>query len=265
MKLPDCLSAATACLTALCLLTPSAALSADSGSLERWALGEVRAREGGSLLYREHHLAPPSGGLPSRVEYRRENGELFAEKTLDHSRSRTAPAIDFRDHRRDVRIVTRYPEGSDTGQLQMAYYPPGDEEPRRKMFETDSLIVDAGFDPFVQQHWKRLLDGERIVADFLVPSRQDTIKVGITKVDKEQCRTAVEGIHCMKVSPAGALRLFSWFVEPIYLAYHPQPLRLVLYQGRGNIPDASGDSRQVRIQYDYDGAFNDLAELARDQ
>lgn len=232
-------------------LTPVSASAADSAPGNWVARGEVYDENGERLLYREYHLQPTEDvqAVPTRVEYRTPDGELFAEKTLDFSRSRTAPAIDFRDLRRDERIVTRYPDGS--GRIEMIYHPPGDESPERNTFDTDSLIVDAGFDPFIRQHWDRLMDGDRLVSEFLVASRQDTVKVGIREVDAARCPTPVEGIRCLEVSPAGTLRLFSWFVDPIQLAYHPQPVRLMAFSGRGNIPDASGDPRQVRIHYEY--------------
>lgn len=239
------------CLALLLSPVAPAVLSAADGEPELLALGEVRDDDGETLLYRERHLDPAAGGLPTRVEYRTPDGELFAEKTLDYSRSRTAPAIDFQDHRRDVRIVTRYPDASDPDRLELVYHPPGDEEPEREMFGTGSLIVDAGFDAFIRQHWERLLDGDRVTAEFLVATRTDSVRVALTEVDTGRCRTAMEDIHCLEARPAGALRLFSWFVEPVRLAYHPEPLRLVFYHGRGNIPDASGEERQVRIHYEY--------------
>lgn len=248
---PDPVPSIAVCLTLL--LSPVAPPVLAAAEPELLAVGEVRDDDGETLLYRERHLAPSAGGLPTRVEYRMPGGELFAEKTLDYSRSSTAPAIDFRDHRRDARIVTRYPDASNPGRLELVYHPPGDEAPEREMFRTDSLIVDAGFDAFIRQHWERLLDGDRITAEFLVATRTDAVRVGLTEVDTDRCQIAMEDIHCLEARPAGALRLFSWFVEPVRLAYHPEPLRLVFYHGRGNIPDASGDERQVRIHYEYEG------------
>ncbi|MEX1198984.1 MAG: hypothetical protein WEB57_14130 [Pseudohongiellaceae bacterium] len=225
--------------------------AANAADEKLWAAGEVHDGDGDALLYREYHLSPADNEPPTRVEYRTDDGELFAEKTLDHSRSTTAPAIDFRDHRRGTRIVTRYPDDNDSDRLEMVYYPSGDSQPKRETFDTDSLIVDAGFDPFVQLHWERLLDGERVVAEFLVPSRNDTVRVGISAVDTDRCDTAIRELHCLEVRPAGALRMFSWFVDPIRLGYQTQPLRLMFFHGQGNIPDDSGEARQVRIQYEY--------------
>lgn len=249
LDLAPCVSV---CLALLLSPVAPAALSAPDGKPEPVALGEVYDEDGETLLYREHLLVPAANGLPTRVEYRTPDGELFAEKTLDYSRSRVAPAFDFRDHRRDVRVVTRYPDASDSDHLEVVYHPPGDEEPEREVFETDSLIVDVGFDTFIREHWDRLLDGDRITTKFLVATRTDAVRVGLTEVDTDRCQIAMEDIHCLEARPAGALRLFSWFVKPVRLAYHPRPLRLVFYHGRGNIPDASGDDRQVRIHYEYE-------------
>lgn len=250
--MPYLIRSALLCLLSLPLAHP-VATAADDADLVEWAVGAVQDGDGEQLLYREHHLAPSQNALPTRVVYRDTDGTVFAEKSLDHSMSTVAPAMDFRDHRRDVRIVTRYPEEAGGKEIELLYYGKGREEARRERFDTDSLIVDAGFDPFVRERWQRLVDdSERIVAEFLVPSRADTVRVGIDQVDRDRCRTGRENLLCFEVGAAGALRLVSWFIDPIRLGYDADSRQLVFYDGRGNIPDASGEQRSIRIEYRYE-------------
>lgn len=240
------------CLLALTLIHPAGAVADDTGLVE-WAIGAVRNGDDGQLLYHEHHLAPSRDALPTRVVYRAPDDEVFAEKSLDHSQSTEAPAMDFRDHRRDVRIVTYYPEDAGGDEIEMLYQEEGNGEPRRQRFDTDSLIVDAGFDPFVRERWQRLVDeSQRIVANFLVPSRNDTVRIGIEQVRRDRCETDRGNLLCFEVGAAGALRLVSWFIDPIRLGYDAETRRLVFYHGRGNIPDASGEQRSIRIDYRYE-------------
>jgi len=224
----------------------------DSGLIP-WARGEVRSVEDDSLLYREHHrAASPDAQLPARVEYRSAEGRLLAEKMLDYSVSETAPALEFIDHRRDVRITTRYPGEGDSNRIEMIYHPPGDSAPERERFDTQNLIVDAGFDPYVRRHWEPLMEGERIVASFLVPSRNDTVRVAVSRVAAGDCETTITDLHCFRVQPAGILRFLSWFTEPTYLGDRADPRRLMFYHGRASLPDEDSDPRQVRIHYRYD-------------
>lgn len=249
-KMPlSCLFKMALVMTALLSVSLQAGAAQDE---QPWAVGEAYTADGERLLYREELQAGnPDLPHPTQVDYLTPAGERFAEKSVDYGISLPAPEIDFRDHRRGTRIQTVWTGEGENRILSLTYRADSGSEPRRGQFEPDELIVDAGFDPYIHRHWDRLTAGDRLVANFLVPSRLDTLKVGISETERRHCPTKVENIRCFEVSAAGLLRLVGWLVDPIYLGYQQTPRRLVLYQGRGNIPDEEGNSRQVRIHYHY--------------
>lgn len=77
-----------------------------------WTVGTAFNAEDGSLAYRElHYPAPDLPGLSSRVEYQDASGRTIVSKSLDFSRSVTAPAIDQVDQRTGTRVFTRHADG----------------------------------------------------------------------------------------------------------------------------------------------------------
>lgn len=237
------------------LLFSGQATAGQSADEPPWAVGSVYSEDGETLLYREHLYADdPDLANPTRVLYRTPDGELFAEKLLDYSQSLSAPAVDFRDHRNQARIRTSShgERNSQPERIQLAFRPDDSERLREtELRYNDSLIVDAGFDAYIRQNWDELTENARLLANFLVPSRLDTVRVALTETDRSNCRTEQENIYCFEVRPAGFLRVVSWFVDPIRVAYEQESRRLVLYDGMGNIPDEAGDNRNVLIRYEY--------------
>lgn len=78
----------------------------DSSTL--WATGTAWAPDKSRVLYQEFHYAEdPALDLPTRVQYRTPDGELFAEKSMDYSSILTAPQIRQIDYRNSARIETR--------------------------------------------------------------------------------------------------------------------------------------------------------------
>ncbi len=231
------------------------AIAMNSNEEAPWAVGSVYSEDGKTLLYREHLYADdPDIDHPTRVLYLTPEGERFAEKVLDYSQSLSAPAVDFRDHRNQARIRTssQGERNSQPERIQVAFRPDDSERLRESELRyNDSLIVDAGFDAYIRQNWDELTENARLVANFLVPSRLDTVRVALTETDRSDCRTEQEDIYCFEVRPAGFLRVVSWFVDPIRVAYDQETRRLVLYDGLGNIPDEAGDNRNVLIRYEY--------------
>jgi len=236
-------------LLGLCL-----ALAGASSALAStpWTVGSAFHVADGSLAYRELHFpAPDQPGLSSRVEYQDASGRTIVSKSLDFSRSVTAPAIDQVDQRTGTRVFTRH-EG---GRLQAGYQRNADADLRTDTVRlTPDLIVDAGFDPFVRAQWQRLTAGESVKASFFVPSRLDTISVSIAPVPREECAQAPGEVLCLMVRPAGMLRVVGRFVEPLRLAYDIEQQRLQMFRGLSNLLDNEGNPQDVVVLFDYDTA-----------
>ena len=50
------------------------------------------------------------------------------------------------------------------------------------------------------------------------------------------------------------LRIASWFVEPLRLAYDLEQQRLLMYRGLSNLLDARGKPQDVLVLFEYDAA-----------
>ncbi|MGJ8688556.1 MAG: hypothetical protein ACSHXZ_03465 [Gammaproteobacteria bacterium] len=213
-----------------------------------WITGNAYDADSDRLLYQEqHYLSTDNPTVSVRVEYINNAEEVMVLKTLDFSRSLYAPIIEQRDLRRSTNIFTRYtPTGIEVG------YQNEDKPLRWNSLElSDRLIIDAGFDPYVRRHWAALQAGDAIRGEFLVPARLDTVNISIRAVDAQDCLSQTQTVLCLVVRPAGFLRLVSWFVDPLHLAYDTQTQRLLLYKGISNLLDADGNPQDVVIRYQY--------------
>jgi hypothetical protein len=222
------------------------------GAAAPWTIGTAYKTDDGSVAYREvHYPAPGHPGLSSRVDYQDAGGEVIVSKQLDFSRSQTAPAVDQTDLRTSTRIFARHEEG----RLQVGYQRNADAALRTDTVRlTPNLIVDAGFDPFVRSQWDTLTAGRAVSAAFFVPSRLDTITVSITPEPREECAQVQGDVLCLMVRPGGMLRIASWFVEPLRLAYDLEQQRLLMFRGLSNLLDARGEPQDVLVLFEYDAA-----------
>lgn len=243
-------------LSGLCLLSAAAVIcpaAAESDSARPWAIGTAWSSDQSQVLYREVHFAEdPDHDLTTRVEYRRDNDEVFAEKDIDYSVSTTAPAISQIDHRNQARIITRHPNPEPGPVVELEVRPHDSDETQTDTFDyEDGMIIDAGFDPFVRENWNRLADGRRVTTDFLVPARMDTVHISISKTDNDDCNFDAQNMHCFVIKPAGFLRVVSWFVDPIHIAYDADTRRLLMFEGISNLRDDAGEPRNALIRFEY--------------
>jgi len=217
-----------------------------------WTTGTAYTVADGEVAYRElHYAAPGMSGLSSRVEYQDAAGRVIVTKQLDFSRSLTAPAIDQIDLRTRTRIFTRY----ENERLQAGYQRDADAALRTDSLRpTPTLVVDAGFDPFVRTHWDTLRAGRAVNASFFLPSRLDTVTVSIAPAPRDECAQVEGEVLCLLVKPAGMLRVVSWFVEPLRLAYDLEAQRLLMFRGLSNLLDDEGQAQDVLVLFEYPGA-----------
>ncbi len=183
-------------------------------------IGTATDLASGELYYTENHRCDPSGQACT-VEYRDAGGELFARKRIDYSNSRNAPRLVFQDLR--LGQTTRVGEQRDEG-----------------------LVVDAGFDNYVRQHWGELAGGTVIHFPFLVAGREEPLPMRAQRQQDEACPPQR---LCIDVSLDNWL--LSMLAEPIRLQYDLATRRLLQFSGLSNISDSDGDSLSVRIDYRY--------------
>ncbi len=213
-----------------------------------WIKGNAYEASSKQKLYTElHYRASPEATVSARVEYVDQSQELIVAKTLEYSDSLATPAIEQIDYRNATKIFTR---NTNAG-VEVGYQRQGEPLRSSEIQRSERLVIDAGFDAYVREHWEALQAGRTVRGEFLVPARLDTVNIGISKTDLDDCEPSIEEALCLTVRPAGFLRVLTWFVDPLILAYDEQTQRLIQYKGISNLLDDEGNTQDVLITYEY--------------
>lgn len=207
--------------------------------------GTAMDTDGGKVLYRESHYLAQQGPrvLERLVLYRCADGAPFARKRVtDSGRSPWLPAFDMRDAR------LKYREGAraDAQRVEVFVQEPGESALEQEVLDEvpGDLVGDAGFDRFVQDHWKPLLDGETVHFNFLVPSRLDYLAFKVRHLGRQE----VDGraAEVFRLALGGLLGLV---VSGIDVAYDTRSRVLLRFEGLSNVRDPQGDNYVARIDF----------------
>ena len=201
--------------------------------------------DNGRPLYREQHLmrAAPDGGLLERlVVYRCVDGTPFARKRVDYRGAAAAPDFQFEDIRSGYREGLR----RDAGGAQV-YVDRPDAEAERAPLPEGALVADAGFDQWVRREWPRLISGESVPMQFLVPSRLTSYGFKVYEVEGESSGDRVDEGRRFRLRLGG---LLGWFAPHIDVVYAEADRRLLRFEGLSNLRDDSGEAPlKVRIDF----------------
>jgi hypothetical protein len=151
----------------------------EGARLLRYA-GEARAPDSGALIYVEEHLLREQAGQPVErlVLYRCADGTPFARKQVEYGAQPFAPAFELVDARLDYREGLRR-----EGEAWIVFGGAGERAHQTPLEDIESIVADAGFEPFVREHWAQLQAGESVPIDFLVPSRARSYGFRLSKVE----------------------------------------------------------------------------------
>ena len=229
----------------LLLVTLAAAPSAYAAENGPRVVGEAFDLESDELLYREIYCA---NGNPDEMEviYRNEAGGLIARKLLDYGSGPTTPSFVQQNLYSSEIIEVELQDGK----VSMTVLDAINSEPKKSSStQTDGklpVVIDAGFDEFVRNHWDSLVAGEKRRFQFPVAERDSLVEL---RIKPTSCNYPTETDQCFK------LELSNWFVrmlvKPIELGYDPELRRLTRYRGLSNIGDGKGNGLVVDIRYDY--------------
>jgi hypothetical protein len=227
----------------------------------RTFVGHAYDLERGDLLYREVHQEEVlgDGGILLRTVYECPQGSTIAVREVDYANDPLAPRFRLDDlrggyseglHREDGDLIVyrRLPDA------------PGPEE--RRIRSSGLLVADAGFDRLITTAWDRLVAGERVRADFVVPSRLRTLGLVATL----ETRGTLAGEPVVTFRMRFTNPLVRLLVGPTRVTYHAQQRVLMRYEGLSNLTGADGDTMRVRIDFPVrDGADGgDLHNAARE-
>lgn len=205
-------------------------------SLQAAIVGEARSRDG-ELLYTERHLLD---GSRHKIEYRDADDELFATNLLDYDSGDTQPAYRQRNLVNGERQEVQW-----RGDKLVLFRSDGAGDEREKVISAPQpLVLSAGFDHFVRDHWEALQRGEELRFHFAIPLRLMLVELRVRRTDA----TAPPGGLALRTEGASAwLRLLS---KPVDLLYDAER-RLQRYRGISNL-GIGGEAPWVDITYRYD-------------
>lgn len=218
-------------------------LAATTVQAEAGYVGEAREPASGTLLYEEHHLLRPGAAAPRErlVLYRCPDGAAFARKHVDYAHARAAPEFALED----VRFGYREGVRRDAQGLQAFVRPAASQAERRaRLPDATHVVIDAGFDEFVRQHWDRLVRDETLPLDFVVPSRLGSFgfklrRAGVDRIDGAPATR-------FRLSLGGLLGLFAADIE---VSYRDSDRRLRRFEGLTNIRADRDDNFVARIDF----------------
>lgn len=215
----------------------------------RWqTVGKAYELNGDGLLYTEAHCV--SENEKSReVIYRDGEERLIARKIVDYQTGNTTPGF----------VQHNIPAGQSLKvELQ-------DQTLTMSLLDTESqplkvtnaeasqklpIVIDAGFDYFIQENWNELTDGQNITFQFPLPARASLVNL---RISPATCSYDTEVDQCFRLDVDNWL--LRMLVKPIELGYDAELRRLTRYRGLSNIEDSAGKGMTVDIRYLYeDGA-----------
>lgn len=204
-------------------------------------IGDAYALNTGQLLYREFHYYSEDG-LDHRVVYIGPEKTKIAEKFLNYRSGKETPEV---NHQAWV-----YPEKIEITKVDsqwfMAYADNENKESKTLLNANRPLVIDAGFDHYIRQHWSSLLAGSGLEFDFPAPSRLSL--VGLL-IKRKRCTDDQQQTICFTINSS------NWFIrlllDPIELSYDKNTRQLNRFKGLGNMLDKNGNSLKVLIRYRY--------------
>lgn len=209
--------------------------------------GSAYNLENNQLVYRELYTMIDEN-RQVRVDYMTPEGDLFASKTLTYQGEPFQPQFELKDHRDEETVAVRF-----DGPKMILVHAQADLRNEKTLYDNARVVVDAGFDAYIQLNWDKLMAGKRLRFDFAFPTKLSTVALEIRKIKAGESRAydqqyGQQWVY-FRIYPAKAF--LSLFADPIDLAYDPNGKYLMRFHGRSNIDDQYSGPWDVRIEYQY--------------
>lgn len=203
--------------------------------------------ENNRLLYRELY-SPINENREVTVTYVRPDGTPFATKVLTYTGDPVQPEFEYNDQRDKEHLAAHFT----AGRLTLVYDQEGYKQ-EKDIMETLGLVIDAGFDAFVQKEWDKLVAGKKLNFHFTLPYRLSTVKLQVKQITADKSPLFKAGVpetwRYFIIEPAN--KFAALFADPIHLAYESDGKYLMRYHGRSNLDSDEGGTWDVRIEYEY--------------
>lgn len=246
-----CMTPFRAWLLAACC-TP---MMASAAGIERY---EGTAHDAaGNVVYRESHWL--RGTSPMRellVVFRCPDGTPFARKQVWENGRPLAPSFELHDARLGYREGVRARQG-DAREIHIRRRA-DDVEKTALLEDSPGLVIDAGIDAYIKDHWAALVGGQARAMPFVVPSRLRTYAFRVARVDGAARHSDTR--HRFR------LELDAWYafaIDSIDMVYDARSRQLSEYVGIANVRNQAGKSLVVRIDFSAP-RVHDVAAVERD-
>lgn len=202
----------------------------------------------GDLLYIERYQVTfdeRGAHRNSLVEYINPDGTPFAVKQVRYDGVATAPSITFKDYRDNNEIRVE----SGLSRTTVAIRENGETNVSLIAAPVDmSMVIDAGFDQFLQQNWDRLQNKDPVPFAFLAMARRSWINFSV-----EMIAATDEQVQFTIAPQNFFIRLL---VDPINLTYDATTRRLLRFEGitpieKSQSGQAASGNIVARIEYEY--------------
>lgn len=206
-------------------------------------VGAAKKPQSDIALYCELHYQNADNPTSWLVEYWQGN-QVLANKYLDYTSGETSPAVkqeDFRSGEQRIAVL-------DGGWSLEFIESEGIASESKNIGDFESIVIDAGFDAYVREHWPILTSGKRLKFEFASIPHLRSLKLKAEKTSTSRCVNASAEDICIAVGAAN--RLLSLFVGKLYLTYDSQQ-RLKVFSGVVNIDGDDGKSQEANIFYTY--------------
>ena len=242
----------TRCQLFLCLMLLAGPITAGDKIGETVGLAyDLKTDE---LLYSETHCVSEDS-VKREVLYKDAEGKLMASKLVDYSSGVTTPS--FVQH--NLYSSEFIEVGFEQGMVSMAIIDADSREILKSAQAQPSqklpIVIDAGFDSFVRQHWDSLEAGESHEFQFPLADRETLVELRIQTLG---CSYLSQTDQCFRLDVANWL--LRILVKPIELGYDKEARRLTRFRGLSNIGDANGNGLVVDIKYDYSDSNPEICQ-----
>lgn len=245
VKRPDYLRNVLACslLSALAGFSATTVLAQDNYVVA----GSAYNLENNQLIYRELYTGIDEN-QSVRVDYVTPEGNTFASKTLVYQGEPYQPSFNYEDTRDNEYVSAQF-----QGARLVLTHGMNSAQNEKVIYDNARMVIDAGFDAYIQLNWDKLVAGKRLKFDFAMPNRLSSLQLEVRKIKGPESPVydtnfGTEWIY-FRITPAQ--KVISLFADPINLAYDPNGKYLMRFHGRSNIDDDNGGPQDVRIEYEY--------------
>lgn len=177
----------------------------------------------------------------TQVKYIDGKGGLVAKKTLKYTTQRYAPQLEVEQKTLGYRLVA-IPVGN---KMEITLTEEGKTK-KKSISLPPNPVMDEGIHLLVKDNLPKLLSGQELFFNLMIPERFTWAKFQVSKVGQKSSKFGE--ILMMEMRPAN--ELLAFLVGTIELEYSLEKEELTTYRGISDIKDLEGENHRVYMDFD---------------